>query len=199
MWAKQRPVVRAALRAVVVGLGALAIVASAGSPAAAHNELIATTPEDGAVLQTAPAAVELEFTEQVDERFARVAVTDRSGKVIASAPPRVAGTKVIQPLSLPAPGRYRVGFRVVSTDGHPVEDSITFTVRAVPSEAGSATPTATPAGNVGAGERSGTGGSAGWTPVAGLFGVLVLAAAGWIVVTRRRPLAEERGDGDASG
>ncbi len=188
---------RAGLRVGVVGVAALVMVGFAASPAAAHNELIAATPKDGAVLPTAPATVELEFTEVVDNRFARVAVTDPAGDVLALRPARVEGTKVIQPLTLPAPGRYRVGFRVVSTDGHPVEGGISFTV----GSAGPATPGASPSWSAGGADvdRADPGDGAGWVTVAGLFGVLVLAAAGLIVMTRRRAGSEEAGDGDASG
>lgn len=63
--------VRAGLRAAVVGLAALLDVGFVASPAVAHNELVRSTPQDGAVLNSAPGTVELEFTEVVDGRFAR--------------------------------------------------------------------------------------------------------------------------------
>lgn len=192
--------VRTALRAAVAGLAALVTatlvtIGFTASPAAAHNALVASAPKDGAVLRTAPATVELEFTEVVNDRFARVAVTDPAGNVLSAAPARVEGTTVTQPLTLPGPGRYRVGFRVVSTDGHPVEGSMSFTVRST----GSAGPDASPSRRGGGADRTDPGGPAGWAPVAGLFAVLVLAAGGLLVATRRRTNLEEPGDGDASG
>ena len=58
-------------------------------------------------------------------------------------------------------GRYQVGYRVVSGDGHPVEGSTTFTL----TKAGPGTPPAQPAAAAGAGEPS-DGGSPVWPWIA---------------------------------
>ena len=46
-------------------LGMLFVLGAGVAPAQAHAELLSTNPEDGAVLDTAPATVELRFNEPV--------------------------------------------------------------------------------------------------------------------------------------
>lgn len=190
--------------AVPVGVAAV-LVGAVASPAAAHNRLRSSTPADGATLATAPPEARLTFAERVDSGNSQIAVTDDSGAVVPSPAYRVEGVTVIQPLTLPRAGRYQVGFRVISTDGHPVQGKISFTVNAVPAT------TAAPAGPSERPSPSGAtihlsktaspsgssvaAGGSGWTtPALAAGGVVLLGALTFALVARRR-----RNGGPADG
>ncbi|MFC0861148.1 copper resistance protein CopC [Sphaerimonospora cavernae] len=95
-------------------------------PAWAHTSLRSSDPAKNAQVQTL-SKVTLEFTESV--RFPVVVVQGPGGKRYESGAPVVEGPKVTQAVapSVP-PGKYTIAWRVVSTDGHPVEGEIPFTV-----------------------------------------------------------------------
>lgn len=98
------------------------------SPAFAHAELLETTPEDGAVLGTAPDTVELRFNEpiQVVEDAMRLFPGDGTPEVLAA---RTSNTTVI--IDIPADlgdGAYALAYRVVSADGHPIGGALTFQI-----------------------------------------------------------------------
>jgi methionine-rich copper-binding protein CopC len=132
---------RRGMRARVLTVLALAAAGVAGSAtaASAHATLDSTSPRAGAVVQGRVQAVRLTFDEAVGTP-AFIAVTGPQGRVDTGGA-RVDGAVVSVGLkdSLPA-GRYSVAFRVVSDDGHPVESSYTFQVKAAaaPSPAASA-------------------------------------------------------------
>lgn len=95
--------------------------------------------------------VMLEFEREV--KFPKVAVLNAAGERFQSGEAGMRGKKVIQKLSgtLPA-GRYTIGFRVVSSDGHPRTGEIPFTV--IASSTPTATPTSTP--SAGGSQTAGT-------------------------------------------
>ena len=64
------------------------------------------------------------FSDAMTEEYAKVAVTSPDGKSAASGEPRVSGKTVTLALAPTSrAGRYMVGYRVVSADGHPVSGS----------------------------------------------------------------------------
>lgn len=103
-------------------------------PAAAegHAFLVKSSPARRAVLAHPPARVELWFNERLEPAYSSVTVTNAAGTRVdlrdvtvgPDDPRRLA-------VSLPPlpPGRYTVGFRVLSVDGHVVEASFPFTVK----------------------------------------------------------------------
>jgi methionine-rich copper-binding protein CopC len=124
------------MAAAALGLALFTSLIGATS-ASAHAELVKITPERNAQLGTEPKQVTLEFNERLSTSFATVVVTTSAGVTVTSGKPKVVGAKVTQMLSpgLDA-GRYRVAFRVVSADGHPVTGESVFsltTPRANPS------------------------------------------------------------------
>ncbi|WP_262698538.1 MULTISPECIES: copper resistance CopC family protein [Streptomyces] len=122
------PLPRATVVAGLLVCAAPVAVATA-PPAAAHTELTGNTPGDGARLTTAPGRVSLSFNDQMDARYSRIAVTGASGRSLTTGPVKVDGRTVTRTLAADVPpGRYTVGYRVVSADGHPVSGSYTFTV-----------------------------------------------------------------------
>lgn len=104
----------------------LLIVMGAGV-ARAHSELVSTTPEDGQVLDAPPTEVTLTFNEDLLPDFVSVIATDEAGQVVELTVTGVSGPTAIVSWPPNAPGgEWRVDYRVVSQDGHPVEGSMTF-------------------------------------------------------------------------
>ena len=120
----------------------LALVVSTGV-AAAHAKLESMTPADGSTMAAPPTKVVLTFNEDVNPDFVAVKVTGPEGSESAGKP-AVDGTAVTQSLAADLPaGKHTVTYRVVSTDGHPVSGTVTFTSTAAPASA-SPSPTASP-------------------------------------------------------
>lgn len=142
-----RRTVGVAATALMVG-AALAAFAGPGQ-AAAHSSLIGTSPKDGGTVSSQVKNVTLRFNEDIQSKFATIAVTGPDGKRVSAGKPAVSGGTVKQPVTaFRATGKYLVGWRVVSADGHPVSGKFAFTVTkgAVsesPSSSTSATPTPT--------------------------------------------------------
>lgn len=122
------------------GLAMVTSVVTAAS-ASAHAELVKITPDVDAQLTAAPKDVVLEFSEAVSASFATVVVTTSAGVSVTSGKPTVVGAKVTQAL-VPgmAAGAYRVAYRVVSNDGHPVAGESRFTLTLAPTTSPSASP-----------------------------------------------------------
>jgi copper resistance protein C len=132
------------LRRILAPLAALvALLLSFGlvaAPASAHDALVASTPADGETLTTVPTELTLSYSAEIAQIGADVVVTDPAGTVV-SQPLTVAGTDVVVPLAADlAPGVYAVAWRVTSSDGHPIDGTLAFTLD-VPA---AASPTAEP-------------------------------------------------------
>ncbi|MEV6110513.1 copper resistance CopC family protein [Streptomyces sp. NPDC051940] len=124
------------VRALLLTLtGALLLAAGAlAAPAAAHTGLEGSDPADGAALSAAPQRITLTFNEPVRAAYTRLSLTVDRGEPLAVGKPAVSGGTVTlaPPKEAPA-GRWTVGYRVVSEDGHPVSGTVSFTVREAPS------------------------------------------------------------------
>lgn len=110
--------------ALLVALGAGGLVAA---PASAHVSLTGTTPAAGSSVDTAPAAVELTYSDALLGVGNAVSVTGPAG-VLELEPLQVVDRSLVQPLpaDLP-PGQYTVQWRAASGDGHPIEGELAFT------------------------------------------------------------------------
>lgn len=127
----KRRTIRITVWVAVLGLllGVLSSIIGAVS-ADAHAALKSVAPGDGATVSTVPTAVTLTFNEPIGTTFATITVTGPSGDV-GNGRPKVDGTTVSEELDAGLPnGSYKVAFRVVSEDGHPVSDTTTFTIDA---------------------------------------------------------------------
>ncbi|GGB70927.1 copper resistance protein CopC [Knoellia flava TL1] len=97
-------------------------------PASAHSRLLSITPKDGASLPTTPTEVVLTFNESVNPQFVTVRVTDGEGTVVAEDA-TASGATVTVPVPEPlAAGSYKVTYRVVSADSHPISGSTAFSI-----------------------------------------------------------------------
>ncbi|MBC9002315.1 copper resistance CopC family protein [Micromonospora aurantiaca (nom. illeg.)] len=175
---------------VAAALCALAALLVPATPAWAHNALRESTPAANASVAAAPRQIDLIFAERLDPRFTTIAVTAPGDVPAVAGKPSVSGARATAPLKsdLPA-GRYTVAYRVVSVDGHPVQDSYTFTVTdaaatpaaSAPASSAPTTPPSSPATTAGASTTAVADADAGDEPAvgAGLVAVLlVLGAAG---------------------
>lgn len=124
--------------------GAVATATLLGvNPAQAHDELLATNPTDGATLTQAPAELELTYSGDIMDVDGanQVRVTNAAGDSVTSGDPEIDGTAIRQPLSTSAAeGTYTVTWRVVSSDGHPIQGTFTYTVGDAQAASASAEP-----------------------------------------------------------
>ncbi|MEV6814739.1 copper resistance CopC family protein [Micromonospora sp. NPDC051296] len=186
-------------------LAATALLLGPGSPAYAHNVLRKASPAQDAKLTTPPVKITLEFMQKLNPTFTTITLSDAAEQKVATGEPEVTGTKGTVTIDAPlANGTYTVAYRVVSTDGHPVQGSYRFTV-ADPTASAEPTVSASPeaseaAATPSAVATSAAASSASASPVAsgssgggpGALallaggGVLVLAVAGAVVFLLRR-------------
>lgn len=140
----------------------LAMLLALAAPAQAHDSLISSDPEDGATLETSPEAITLTFSADVLEVSPLVRITDESGTELAEIVPGVEGPTATAQLEEPLPaGTHTVQWRVVSSDGHPIEGTFTLTV-----EQDAAAPAAPSDGGAGEGPAVSDAGGAESTPEA---------------------------------
>lgn len=98
----------------------------AASPSHAHSELRAASPANGATLSAPPAAIDLQFNESVQVTALRL--FREGGAEVAIGRPRALDSvrSYRQPLPALEPGAYRIEWRIISADGHPVGGVIRF-------------------------------------------------------------------------
>ncbi|GGS62162.1 copper resistance protein CopC [Nonomuraea spiralis] len=139
MTRSNRPVRRPfrAIRRAGVAVGGAVLLLLATAPAAlAHDRLKDSSPADGAKVAQVE-SIELEFTSRMT--MPTLVLDGPAGKNLPLGKPRSQGVKVTAEPGEPLePGRYRLAWRVVSSDGHPISGELRFTVTAP------ATPTAEP-------------------------------------------------------
>ncbi|MEV7009384.1 copper resistance CopC family protein [Streptosporangium sp. NPDC051022] len=128
--------------AVLALLAALVLGTAFAAPALAHDSLKSSDPAKGAKVESLD-KVKLTFTATVS--FPAVVVHTSDGTAYQDGKPVVDGPVVTQRLKgdLP-PGEYVIAYRVASSDGHPIEGEIPFTLtgaaKPTPSETASASP-----------------------------------------------------------
>ena len=96
----------------------------------AHAALVHTEPAAGARLDTSPDHVRLVFSEELDPTLAQLSLVSGDGavtKLIVSGDPHDVYA-IVAPVTVLPTGAYRVMWRIVSADGHPVEGSFVFRV-----------------------------------------------------------------------
>lgn len=106
----------------------LLLVVLPATPAGAHAVLVSTSPGDGAALERAPEEVVLEFNEPVSADLGGLQVFDADGTRVDEGAVRVVDRTVAVDVGPLADGAYVASYRVVSSDGHPIQGGFTFTV-----------------------------------------------------------------------
>jgi len=173
---------RVAVAALAVATASLLLLAGAG-PAEAHARLVRAVPGNGSTLETAPSRVTLVFDEEMRPPSA-IVVTGPTGVEVQHGTVAVADNTATVAVQVTAPGTYRVAFRVVSADGHPVTGETTFGFGTAPASAGKV---ATPA--AAAGQHHGDDADPGFSSgrVVGIVAVVALLVGLGLLTLRRLP------------
>ena len=98
----------------------------------AHAYLVKSVPAGRATLFSSPGKIQLWFNERLEPKYSSASVYDPDGKRVDAENAQVAGgdPKQLSVALKPMPaGRYLVKFRVLSVDGHVVEENFPFTIR----------------------------------------------------------------------
>lgn len=124
---------------------AVALLLGLHGLALAHTRLVSSEPAANAHLAEGPRLVRLVFSEPVGSRLARITVVAADSSVRTLTPesdPRNVRA-LIAPVDGLGAGAYRLNWRIVSADGHPIEGTFTFHVDA-PAAPADTTPPAPP-------------------------------------------------------
>jgi MYXO-CTERM domain-containing protein len=154
--------------------------------ASAHDELVATTPVEDATVPAPPTTVTLQFGQAVQALGAQVLVEGPDGGAASRGDAEVRDATVVQPVADVVPaGVYRVAWRVIASDGHPLTGEFTFTVAEAP---GAVAEEPADGGRDAAVREAATAQPAGSSPPYGPIaaGAVLLAVAGGLVLLRRR-------------
>ena len=118
-----------------LSLGAALLI---GQTAFAHPKLLSSTPADNAQV-SAPDRIELRFSESLVKQFSSAnllmtgmpGMADHGPMKIATtvSPGDDARTMIVTPAKPLVPGSYRLEWRAVSSDTHPVGGKISFQVK----------------------------------------------------------------------
>lgn len=120
------------IAAVLAALVACALLLLGPAAAHAHDDLLGSTPENGAVLDAPPTEVELRFTAEplAEPGGTIVRVLDPGGTPVQTGEPETADNGVFQAIEADpsVTGTYTVIWRVVSSDGHAISGELLFSV-----------------------------------------------------------------------
>lgn len=106
-------------------------VALGPATAEAHAFLDHASPAVGSTVPTAPVAVTMWFTQQLEPAFTTAMVTDAVGRTVAAGPARIDPqdpTRLRVPLPRLPPGTYTVAWHVLSVDTHTTTGHFIFRV-----------------------------------------------------------------------
>ena len=97
----------------------------------AHAYLVKSAPAQRAVLYRSPTRIQLWFNERLEPKYSSLSVSDADGKPVPTGKAKVSSENPKQlsaPIKPLPPGRYLIRYRVLSVDGHIVQDQFPFTV-----------------------------------------------------------------------
>lgn len=118
------------MRKTIASLAAtFAVLAFSSAPASAHTTLVSMSPAADSIVTVAPTKVVLTFDENISPDGDGITVTAPDGSRIDVGKPVASKNQLgvdLGPISFN--GHYLVNYRVVSSDGHPVEASVGFDV-----------------------------------------------------------------------
>ncbi|MBF4575468.1 copper resistance CopC family protein [Frondihabitans sp. VKM Ac-2883] len=191
----------------------LASVVGIARPAAAHDALAGSTPATGGTVTTTLTTVTVTFSEPPLADFASalaLKVADPTGATVTTGAPTAEGASLTAPVAITRAGVHTVTWQSVSSDGHPVSGTFTFTYAGpLPTAEPKPTTTPTPTRTTELLETASTtaqppsaafGGGTAFAPAALIIGTLLVLVMGAVIwLTRRRrggPTTPTRPDAD---
>ncbi|SDR05519.1 copper resistance CopC family protein [Arthrobacter crystallopoietes] len=133
-------------------LAAALVLLQPASGAFAHDDLLGSNPADGDTVEQMPGDIVLRYSANVVGLGSTVLIQDAEGNDWTDGETRIVDDAMIQEVRSGAPaGEYTVLWRAVSSDSHPIEGTLTFTVagpaesQAAPENTPAASPAAAPA------------------------------------------------------
>ncbi|MEO6527256.1 MAG: copper resistance protein CopC [Gemmatimonadaceae bacterium] len=129
--ATRRRVTAGVLRASLVVATCLGLILGTPVLAWAHATLVTAEPAVGGRVSVSPMHIRLVFSEELEANLGRISVVGSDGKVIVlsvSGDPHDVNALMAPVHVTLAAGAYRVMWRIVSADGHPVDGSFVFSV-----------------------------------------------------------------------
>lgn len=123
---------RTCMRSTLATVVAAAAIASMTTRADAHAHYRSSIPAAGAVVNRAPDALRITFSEGVEPTFSHIGVVDGRGHAVATGPlstaPGDASIVIVPVRAAMRPGRYQVTWQVTSVDTHRTHGVYMFTV-----------------------------------------------------------------------
>jgi copper resistance protein C len=124
-------------RRILFGLACAGAAAAGCFPgiraAGAHAALVRSDPSRRAVLTQPPGSIRLWFSERIEPEYSSISVLDAAEQIIptgrAAVSPADAKLLILE-LPLLMPGQYTVRYRINSIDGHVLESSYQFLLKA---------------------------------------------------------------------
>lgn len=100
--------------------------------ALAHDELVDQSPAEGEIVEAGIISVELTFSDDLlalgGGSGSEIIILNETGAPMNNGCSEVTGRTAIAKADIDQPGSYQVGWRAVSSDGHPISGSFTFEV-----------------------------------------------------------------------
>ncbi|CAB4642158.1 MAG: hypothetical protein F2624_02240 [Actinobacteria bacterium] len=123
------------LRALALAITIAVLPQLSFSAAQAHSQLTSANPKQKSVVTVLPKKVVLQFNEDLInlEPGNQLRVIDPKGKAVHNGTATVFGNQLSVALrTSKVLGKYRVSYRAISADGHPITGNYEFTLRAKP-------------------------------------------------------------------
>jgi methionine-rich copper-binding protein CopC len=109
-----------------------AVMGMVATPALAHDELVDQSPKTNEVITAGIVEIKLTFSNDLialgDGSGSEIVILDADGQPVNNGCAVVEGNLAIAKADIDQPGVYQVGWRAVSSDGHPISDSFRFEV-----------------------------------------------------------------------
>lgn len=121
---------RATVLAALVALVSAPVGVGAAKPAAAHTELVSSSPSNGQQLKKSPKQAKLKFSEKVTPKTKAIVLRTSGGEKVRIGTAYRSGKSVIVPIkSSLADGGYVLSYSVTSADKHTVKGTVAFRVK----------------------------------------------------------------------
>lgn len=111
-----------------LGMATAVGVGTSAGPAQAHDQLLSSNPESNAKLDSPPQKISLTFSSEPMKDSAKIVATTKDGQPVILDEPTVKGKVVSVPWPAQEAGTFGVNWRVVSSDGHPINGTLAFQV-----------------------------------------------------------------------